>query len=385
MNLDLSTSDRHRLQLRWTKQLYVEHERICYQHRLKLAPAVMVVGDFASPLARWDATKRSIEVSFDFICKHPWPIVLEVLRHEIAHQIVDELFKQHCIHGAWFKKAAEMVGLASWATAACLDLNNLAALRQTPKLPPEQERLLAKAQKLLALAASANRCEAELAMQKVHELYATYHLHLLRETNKPEFTAILIEQGQKRIATYQSLIASLLVKFFHVQVIHTSCFNAADCETYKALELLGLSHQVEMAEYVYYFLDNKAKSLWKEFKAEPGNKKGLKPSSFYQGVIAGFREKLEHQHEHHQQKHECESDARQEKEVRLALRHESQRLEAYVAYRHPRLHSISVGGSRRSSQLFAAGKKKGQQLVLHRPLKQGNSGKVFFLNKAKGH
>ncbi len=386
----LAPLERERLQHSWAKQLYLDFERITYQHRLSLQPAVMVVGAFTTPLARWDGHTRTIALSFDLLAGFPWAVVLEVLKHEMAHQLVEEVFRQSCDHGSYFRQAGALLGLQAWAMRACLDLQVLTNWRSSTALNTEQQRLLSRAQKLLALAQSANQWEAELAMQKAHRLYADCHLASLEALDRPAFISTVIEQGQKRIHTYQSLIASLLVKFFHVQVIHLTCYNAQAETSFKALELLGLPHQLEMAEYVYYFLDGRAKSLWREYQKEVRVQKGLRPSSFYQGVIAGFSEKLEEQRQAEQAS--CSpagSDSAPGaglslREQQLILKQEEERLLEFMNYRHPRLRNVQVGAGRGSSSLFSDGLKKGRQLVLHPPLKQGSSGVTGFLNKARG-
>jgi hypothetical protein len=385
-----AVKEKERLRSRWTAQLYLEAERITYQFRLKLSPAVVRIGDFSEPLARWNPAIRALEFSFGFIYAEAWEVVVEVLKHEMAHQIVDEIFRQNCGHGPYFKKAAAMLGLQSWAAVACIDLPRLALLKQRSRqLSPEQQRLMSRVHKLLALASSANQCEAELAMQKVHELYAGYQLSLLQELVKPDFISILIPSRQKRMATYQSLIASLLVKFFHVQVIHTSSYHALDCTEYKTLELCGVPHQVEMAEYVYHFLNERARAFWREHQKEqrqhPLSKKGQRPQAFYQGVIAGFTDKLQEQQERREAAATIATLQRTAapqptaRATALMRAQEERRLEEFVRSRHPRLHNCRVGRGGSSASLYAAGKKKGQQLVLHRPLKREGASSLFYL------
>jgi hypothetical protein len=63
----------------------------------------------------------------------------------------------------------------------------------------------------------------------------------------------------------------------------------------------------------------------------------------------------------------------------LMLHQEASRLDAFVRYRHPRLATSRVGCGGQGAHLYAAGKEKGHQLVVHRPLAQGRSSTLGYL------
>ena len=73
------------------------------------------------------------------------------------------------------------MGLPEWATAAAGSLPDEIPNWRNSSLTDEEKRLLEKTSKLLALAQSDNEHEAQLAMQRVRELYAKYNLDQVEE------------------------------------------------------------------------------------------------------------------------------------------------------------------------------------------------------------
>ena len=63
------------------------------------------------------------EKRWRLIEQHPWDIVVEVLKHEMAHQLADELLGGcESAHGVIFRDACRMLGVANWAAGAACDL-----------------------------------------------------------------------------------------------------------------------------------------------------------------------------------------------------------------------------------------------------------------------
>ena len=248
----------------WLKQLTVEYERICYQYDLSLDNPIFSLSQSSTQLGAWDPISRIIKISEILIEGHCWSKVIEVLKHEMAHQIVSELFYANDAHGEYFQQACRMLGVEKWARGpSMLDFEDLERKTQSG-LTEQEEKMLRKAQKLLALAQSSNEHEALEAMKKVQYLYQTYHLESLRQLEKPSFTSIHIHHKKRRIEAYQTMIGNLLIKHFHVQIIHSSLYDAATQKEYKCLEILGIHRHVQLAEYVYWFIFNNLPILWQD-------------------------------------------------------------------------------------------------------------------------
>ena len=168
--------DRNHESLRvWSAQLYADFDDICYQHRLKLRKPVIRILDLKGSWGSWDPNTRAITISRNLIESYSWDAVLEVLKHEIAHMIVNEQMDipDHT-HGDHFKQACHQIGIAGWAQASESDMAS--RVPGETSRSEDQNRLIKKAEKLLALAQSSNENEALLAMQKVRELYSRYNL-----------------------------------------------------------------------------------------------------------------------------------------------------------------------------------------------------------------
>src|SRR5207244_12411806 len=108
---------------------------------------------------------RSITLAHRLIEQHPWDIVVEVLKHEMAHQLADErLGGYESAHGVIFRDACRLLGVANWASSAACDLPAEMPNWRQRVLTSEEVRLLNRAVNLRALADSTNEHEAALAV-----------------------------------------------------------------------------------------------------------------------------------------------------------------------------------------------------------------------------
>ena len=80
------------------------------------APGFQLV-DVASRLGRWVGESRLIELSRALLLEHGWGALVEVLKHEMAHQYVDEVLgaPDETSHGPAFRKVCEERGFDSRA------------------------------------------------------------------------------------------------------------------------------------------------------------------------------------------------------------------------------------------------------------------------------
>src|SRR5664279_4917449 len=74
-----------------------------FRHELR-RPALMLV-DSVSRLGRWHGGLRVIEIARSLLLNHGWGVLVEVLKHEMAHQYVDEVLGQpdDAMHGTEFR------------------------------------------------------------------------------------------------------------------------------------------------------------------------------------------------------------------------------------------------------------------------------------------
>ena len=100
----------------WTDRLYSEYEDILYHYNLRLLKPVIRIEPLTKDWGNWNPETRSITLAHRLIEQHPWDIVVEVLKHEMAHQLADErLGGYESAHGVIFRDACRMLGVANWA------------------------------------------------------------------------------------------------------------------------------------------------------------------------------------------------------------------------------------------------------------------------------
>lgn len=354
-----------KLKIEWTKQLYKEHSTICYAYELKLRPPLIVIMDFRSRWGHWDPLSRTLALSFQLILKHSWSTVLEIFKHEIAHQVVSELFQQEDQHGPFFRQACLILGVESWAQRAEVHtIPDLADL-QHRVLSEKESLLLRRVEKLLALAQSPNEHEAHAAMKKVSELYETYNLETIETRENEEFATISITHRTKRIPYFHSQIASILTGYFNVRLIFANLYDPEVCTAYKSIDILGRPENVKLAEYVYWFLFNNLRLLWETYKETVSERGLVAKHSYYSGVLSGFEETLR-----------LQKAQRQSPPSNCAglITQEHARLKDFVSSKFPRLVNVRSGGRKARRSTYEAGLKQGKALVLHQGVKGTHAG-----------
>jgi hypothetical protein len=356
----------------WTERLYSEYEDILYQFNVGLPKPVIRIEALSGTWGQWNRDVRSITLSVRLIEEYPWDIVVEVLKHEMAHQLADDWQKADGSgrkpHGAMFQQACRKLGVADWAASATGNLPVQIPNWRQRVLTPDEERLLKRAEKLLALAESSNEHEAALAVERVRQLYAKYNLERLAAGTQPAHVHCIINMRRRRIESGDSAIFSILTAHFMVRAIFTSLYDAADLCEYRAVELLGTRENVLMAEYVYHFLRHKLDTLWADYRNRTGTT-GSARRSYMLGVLAGFREKLE-----------ASAAKPVDEGVNVTstalLQLADLQLEAFVARRYPRLRTRWWGSGYRDRESFGAGVADGGTITLHRGIthRTGNRG-----------
>lgn len=151
------------------------------------------------------------------------------------------------------------------------------------------EKIIAKVQKLLALATSCNEHEAKAAAQKAQELMLQYNL----EAQQIDFDRDYSKQELFRASenkTEMKFICPLLDKYFFVRVI--TIRNKKEKTT--RIEMVGDRANTTVAKYVFDFLYRKFPELWKAYKKETGCSERAK-QAFYLGLYNGLKTQFDSQ------------------------------------------------------------------------------------------
>src|SRR3954471_6912877 len=117
--------------------------------RRRLRRPVFGLSD-AARLGAWIGARRMLELSRALVLEQPWGVVREVLKHEMAHQFVDEVLgiDDQTAHGPAFEALCRQHGIDASASGL-------------PSAHGSDSTVLRRIARLLALAASPNVHEAE--------------------------------------------------------------------------------------------------------------------------------------------------------------------------------------------------------------------------------
>lgn len=311
-----------------------------------LRPPSLQIDRSTQRLGHWQRETRCLSLSHEHLIGHRWDDVLETLKHEMAHQYVDEaLGGDERPHGPKFARACALLEIRPDVTGTPRAADDPAA------------KVLKRVQKLLALATSANRHEAEAAMAAANTLLLRYNLELPQDAPRPGYEARRIGDSAAAIALDAKLVSAILGEFFFVECIWVTTFNARRARHERVLEVLGTPENLEMAVFVHEFLHASCQRLWDEARRElslpPGRRR-----EFVAGVLMGFRDKLRNERKHNE-------------EQGLVWLGDAD-LDRFLRGRHPHIRSMGSAAVRHG-QAHSAGRAAGEGLTLNRPVRDQQS------------
>lgn len=208
-----------------------------------------------------------------------------IIRHEVAHYMTFIEYGGWIEpHGRQFREFCRRMGWPEDVQRATSCLDDEVAL------PNEEENaVLRKVQKLMALAGSSNQHEAEQAMIKSQQLLLKHNIssESLGDSGEEKIYLKRILK-QKRANAKMRAIATILGTFFVNTVYNRQ--EGAIC-----LEIVGSATNIEIAEYVANTLELELENLWQQAKKLPFAPKGtVAKNSFLLGVAQGYCNKVDH-------------------------------------------------------------------------------------------
>lgn len=273
-----------------------------------LAPTFRIF-DRQDRWGQWDETTREISLSRSLITDRPWNEVLEVLKHEMAHQYVSEALHitDEAPHGISFQNVCKN--------------NNIDA---APKGVPGAHKItttnhiVEKVRHLLQLAsnAGATEAEAQAAAEAAHNMMLKYNIDVQEKNEERGYTVRYLGENVGRIQGWMSELAGLLVKYYFTEIIWISTYDPRTKKKGHELEASGTEDNLEVAEYVHDFISRAAIQAWEtkfagqEFKDSmkrdlayyqsyrseaPQSVKGYTisaRSNFLLGFVQGFKSQL---------------------------------------------------------------------------------------------
>ena len=339
-----------KLQISWALRLQFDFDVFNYQFlSRKLNKPTFKFFENSSQWGYWKGGEtREIGINLQLIFDHPWETVLMVLKHEMAHQYVDEVLGGSTDpHGEKFHKVCYQLGIPFHA--AC----NFPVNQNDNHV---DSSVLRKIKKMFALAESSNENEARTAMVMANNLLLKHNISKAELENKKDYSHKYVGEVLGRTPVEYNIISSILTEYFFVLTIWTFSYDALADKKGSRLEICGSPENVEISEYVYYFLINQLEYLWQKYKKENkiNNQKFRK--SFVLGVLKGFKEKLQ------LDRTDCQE--------RGLIWMGDPELNNYYKQLHPKIKLVSGRGHNLYEEATNDGYSKGKSLNLHLGIKQ---------------
>ncbi|MBO7741430.1 MAG: DUF2786 domain-containing protein [Victivallales bacterium] len=342
----------------------------------KLRPPSFAVSPELKCWGQWQGgVKRCITLNERLLLRHPWYAVQDVLRHEIAHQVVDEcgLGADEKPHGKAFRTVCALIGARPDASGDYPTLDQVIfsdddGTEEGADTP--QARMLVKMRKLLALAQSSDVHEAEAALLKAREMAAKYDLELVESgeaESDSDFFRISLGTPRKRCSYEDVMMAHLLQAHFNVHAVWEYVPDEENPgEFLTQLALCGTRSSLRIASYVHDCVSSYITRSLRELPMDlycrvMRSRKALE--DFRQGILRGFISTLEAAPEPVQ----CSA-------LVLARR---QKLEGYIRQLYPRLKKTQRRHRVCDAELNDAGYEAGRRLRIHPGIENNSAPKAL--------
>jgi hypothetical protein len=305
-------------------------------------------------LGRWIAETRTLEISRPLVVEQPWTAVLEVLKHEMAHQYVHEVLREtsQTPHGAAFRDACARLGVEARASGVPV------------VTPTSDDRIVSRIARLLALAESPHRHEAEAAMAAAQRLMLKHNLEVVQSAAVRDYVFTHLGEPTGRVGEHERLVAMILGKYFFVEAIWIPVYRPLEGKRGSVLEICGSRANLATAEYVHGFLHQTAARLWNDHKVARGLTSDRERRAYLSGVMTGFADKLARQ-------------ATKSRSEGLVWVRDGD-LDSYFRRRHPHVRHVRHAGHKRTNA-WAEGREAGHRIVLHRAIEAPAMGRGRLL------
>jgi hypothetical protein len=351
----------HGLALEWENALCILHPK----NRILMKMPSFSLKEMKRRVGYWSGEKREICINRDFAVSSSWNSVKNILLHEMAHQLAEEVFGavNETPHGPSFKKACRILRADERASERLDEDRGFIHNENDPDV-----KILRRVKKLFSLARSNNRNEAESAMKKAHELVSKYNIDILLKNADRSFSSIFAGTPALRHPREEYHLASLLGNFYFVRTIWIPAYVINKEKMGRVLELSGTEENVSIASYVYDFIRRYIENRWLEY-----DKKGLlnrcRKTDFATGIIKGFGIKLR------------EDSADKGIIDRALVVSRDPELDEYMKHRYPHTASISTKAAQCDECVFRDGIKEGKNLVISKGITKSSSDQKYLIDK----
>ena len=318
----------------------------------RMRPPVFALEPTARQLGQWQSQSRTLQLSTRLLLEHPWGAVLEVLKHEMAHQYCDEVLgvSDEGPHGPTFR-----------ALCAELGIDARAAGQPQPDSDVERDRILARVQRLMALADSPEPHEAEAAMAAAHRMMLKYNLAAHETERRATYGVRWLGAPTRRIPAWRRVLSGILTGHFFVEGVWVWSYDPACDRQGRVLEITGTGPNLDIAEWVHTYLVQTGERLWKDHKDNHGIRGNRHRRQFLSGVMVGLYERLQTQ--------------REVNETTGLVWAGDPGLKHWTRSRHARVRRSGTRGMK-ATDMWQHGRSQGRRIVIKKAVTQGVSNGV---------
>ncbi len=350
----------------------------------RISPPSIVLTNMKACLGQWIQEFMEIRLSRELVMNGRWDSVCEVLRHETAHQLASSFseYKNQSSHGELFIECCKAINANPEASGSYQTLEQ----RIFGSANNSNDKIITKVKKLMSLASSGNKHEAEAAAAKAREFIYKYNIDIIKHDKKRHFESIIITEPVLKRSQAELLTSAILQSFYFVRPIWLSTYIPEKNKIGSVLEITGTLTNIKIADYVFHYVLKYAEKCWLEYKAD--HPRCRSRSGYMTGIVNGFREKLQEKHFYNIKKgtksslkeynngnshNNCSAHGK-----KLAIIEDKQ-LAKYFQYRYPSLVKSKAHYRSASISAYKSGKDKGRQLVISQGISshEGNLGKLI--------
>lgn len=262
-----------------------------YLRRQLVAPNIVITDQIGkSTYGRWIPSMRIIEMNVNFMKRWGWKDVIQTFRHEIAHMVVDEIYKvADCDpHGEHFKLACGVLGILP-------DQYHPQNVEESA-----QSQVVDRVVKLLnkGNCETVTKEEADAFLAKAYEIMRREQIseHDLNSKSKNADTFVSRPVGdiyKKIFPKYLYAITGMLVEHYGVKCI--TMYHRGR----RYLEIFGTVDNCDVAQYIYESLLRSGEEAWTKFYWENHKRRGtpaferISKAGFLYGLFVGYAEQIE--------------------------------------------------------------------------------------------
>lgn len=313
-----------------------------------LRSPVLTLDDTRARLGQWHGGTRTLSLSRPLVRERSWRVVREVLKHEMAHQYVDEILgvRDESAHGPRFLHVCAERHIDARATGVHEEHAGSAHERD------DDARVMRRVQKLLALAGSSNAHEAEAAANAAQRLMLEHNI-AARGRGPRVYASRALSAPTTRLYVHERLLSGLLGRYFFVDVVIAQAYLPERGRHGSFVEASGTNDNLAMAEWIFGFLLAAAERACRA-QVDGGALSGRDRLRFLAGFMSGVGDKLARE----------SNKASAEGLVWIG----DPDLKDYVRTQYPRLYSTRVRTA--VNEAHARGRAAGNDVVIARPVSE---------------